>query len=382
MKKVAFFGHDAGDAAVKRRVAAFQRDGIEIAGLMMRREQDRPRDWDNVDLGQTYDADYGQRMKALISGARRAAKQHQILQQADFFYARNLDMLACAFMTRRLCKVCRPIIYECLDIHTMMTGDGTKSSMMRTAEKALLRRSALLVVSSPGFTRDYFDPVHSDLGGDMPEIYLLENRLTQGGLAPRPGAAVASDQAPLRIGLFGILRCQRSISLLLQLAGQFGERLEIHLHGKPALDQVHDLAGQIAAFPNVQFGGAYRSPEDLPHLYKSIDLVWAGDYFQAGANSDWLLPNRLYEGGYYGVPAIVSKTTETGRWVEKHQVGFTVGADIDVTVPALIERLLADRSAISGYRQTLHNLPLDVFVQPDGEMQRLLSAARKPSVAA
>ena len=73
---------------------------------------------------------------------------------------------------------------------------------------------------------------------------------------------------------------------------------------------------------------------------------------------------------------------KTGRWVEKHQAGFTVGADIDATVPALIEQLLTDRSAISGYRKALQNLPLDVFVQPDGEMTQLLGAARKTPVAA
>ncbi len=380
--KVAFFGHDAGDAAVKRRVAAFERDGVDVVGLMMRRGDDAPRAWENIDLGQTFDAAYSQRMKAMLAGAKIASAEKEILASADIFYARNLDMLACAFMVRRLSKICRPVIYECLDIHTMMTGGNQKANLMRKAERALLKRSEALVVSSPGFVRDYFEPVHGEaLGAEMPPVYLLENRLTDVGLPERP-KLISPSKGPLRIGLFGILRCQRSINLLIALARQFGSDIEIILHGKPAEDQVVDLPSQIAQEPNVSFGGAYQSPEDLPGLYESVDLIWAGDYFQAGANSDWLLPNRLYEGGYFAVPPIVAENCETGRWVAQHQAGFTIEADIETSAPALIKKLLADRSPIAAYRQALINLPRSVFIEPEGELHKMLLGALKTDQAA
>ena len=35
-----------------------------------------------------------------------------------------------------------------------------------------------------------------------------------------------------------------------------------------------------------------------------VHFTWAIDFYEAGANSDWLLPNRLYEGGAHGAVPI------------------------------------------------------------------------------
>jgi hypothetical protein len=43
-----------------------------------------------------------------------------------------------------------------------------------------------------------------------------------------------------------------------------------------------------------------RSRRDL----HGCDAVWAQDLWQSGANSDWLLPNRIYEASYFGCPSI------------------------------------------------------------------------------
>jgi hypothetical protein len=62
MIRVAFFGHDAGDAAVRRRVRAMQDDGVSVRGFMMRRQDDVATEWDNIDLGQTRDGAFVQRV--------------------------------------------------------------------------------------------------------------------------------------------------------------------------------------------------------------------------------------------------------------------------------------------------------------------------------
>ena len=61
MIRVAFFGHDAGDAAVRRRVRAMQDDGLSVRGFMMRRQSDVVTEWENIDLGQTRDGAFVQR---------------------------------------------------------------------------------------------------------------------------------------------------------------------------------------------------------------------------------------------------------------------------------------------------------------------------------
>jgi hypothetical protein len=77
---------------------------------------------------------------------------------------------------------------------------------------------------------------------------------------------------------------------------------------------------QIAQSPGVSFGGAYRLDE-LNALYRNVHFNWAIDYFEEGANSALLLPNRIYEGGRHGAVPIASVKTETGRWLQQRGIG-------------------------------------------------------------
>jgi succinoglycan biosynthesis protein ExoL len=70
----------------------------------------------------------------------------------------------------------------------------------------------------------------------------------------------------------------------------------VHRHAVPGFDAV------LRAHPNIRHAGAYRYPDALGAIYTSCDAVWAQDLWQAGANSDWLLPNRIYEASYFGCP--------------------------------------------------------------------------------
>ena len=48
------------------------------------------------------------------------------------------------------------------------------------------------------------------------------------------------------------------------------------------------------------------------------------DRFDAGANSDWLLPNRLYESCGYGAVPLGLSGTETGAYLARRGLGFTL----------------------------------------------------------
>jgi len=61
----------------------------------------------------------------------------------------------------------------------------------------------------------------------------------------------------------------------------------------------------------------------LPAMYADIDLCWAFDYLDETANSAWLLPNRLYEGGQFAAIPLARAGTETGRWLQRHGIGMT-----------------------------------------------------------
>ena len=371
-RHVAFFGHDAGDAAVRRRVQAFQDEGVHVTGFMMRRRDAGPTDWDNVDLGQTHDGAFVQRIRQVFTGAGIAAKQGDVLAKADVIYARNLDMLACAFLAKRQAKLDTPVIYESLDIHRLLTRKDIFGGVMRGIEGRLLRRTAGLVVSSPAFLRNHFERHYP--GQYRP--FIVENRLAAGAdYGARPVPQLRSADQPLRLGWVGNLRCQRSFSLLCDLADRFAGKLEIHLHGAPARKEIPVFEPEIAKHPNMTFHGRYKSPEDLAGIYGQLDLVWAGDFMEAGFNSVWLLPNRVYEGGYFCVPAIAPAGTETASWIDARKGGFLIDEPLDETLPALIARLSGDRAAILQRAEALAARPGSDFVQPAGLLSELLDEA-------
>lgn len=368
---VAYFGHDAGDAAIRRRVRAIEDDGAAVTGFMMRRGDTQTTEWKNIDLGRTADGAFLQRIRQVFSGAATAAAQREDLASADVIIARNLDMLACAFLAKRKAKLDTPVIYESLDVHRLLCRQDPIGKALRWLEGSLLRRTKGLVVSSPAFLQNHFERYYP--GQFRP--FLVENRLAAGAeYGPRPVPKMPAADRPLRLGWVGVLRCQRSFELLCNLADQFPDTLEIHLHGVPARTEIPVFEPEVSKHPNMVYHGRYKSPEDLSELYGSLDMVWAGDFMEAGFNSVWLLPNRIYEGGYYCVPAIAPAQTQTAAWISSRQGGFNIEEPLNETLSALIAGLIENRAPLLACARALAECPDEDFVQPAGLLSGVVNS--------
>lgn len=375
MSTIAFFGHNSNEPAIRRRARAFQIAGHDVVGFMPHRGSKKSTDWPLVDLGQTKDNAYGQRAFSILSGAKVATQQGPKVRSCDAIYARNLDMLAMAVRTRKNLGLKTPLIYECLDVHHRLTGNTLIARMLRQFEARLLRHCALVVISSPRFESEHF-AVH------YPNAYrsfLLENLMIDGDNFPeRPTLQTHETHLrnPLRIGWFGNLRCKKSLSILLRLAEKFPDRVEIDLRGYAASGVFDNFEALIAPYPNVTFRGRYTAPDDLSKMYESVDLVWAGDWYEDGANSLWLLPNRIYEGGYFATPALAPAGTETARWLADHGSGILLEQPVEASLESEISRLLVDRSTILELRKRLLELPRNTFVETPETTHRLLRSAK------
>jgi succinoglycan biosynthesis protein ExoL len=141
------------------------------------------------------------------------------------------------------------------------------------------------------------------------------------------------------VGCFGALRCRRSLELMHALALRLGDRVRIVLRGYPAGTIADDFDSLLGDLPNFEFGGSYFYPDELADLYAEIDFNWAFDDTDPGGNSAWLLPNRIYEGGCFGVPVIGAKGTETGRWIDERALGWTFAEPLVEHLAAFIESL-------------------------------------------
>ncbi|MEM9395664.1 MAG: glycosyl transferase family 1 [Pseudomonadota bacterium] len=365
--RVAYFAHDWGDAAIGRRVAGFARDRIDVAGFASYRTDTTRPGWVSVDLGQTYDNGYFQRLQAILRGAKKA--QIPALADADLIVARNLDMLLTALRARRQARLATPVIYECLDIHRFVARQDRIGTLFRTVERHALRNCAGHWVSSPAFLTEHFERHYPKAKGAQ----LLENRL-QARIGVRPNKFKPIGEK-LRIGWFGNLRCARSLRLLSRLSKQFEDRVEIVLRGYPAQAEIPDFDHVVNAHPNVTYGGRYHWPDELGSIYDQVDLVWAGDFMDAGLNSQWLLPNRLYEGGWYGCPPVAPAASQTGQWIVAQESGFVLEEPLEETLPRFIDRVLKNPKVIAAARCRLLELPDTVFVEPPGTLARLVKEA-------
>jgi succinoglycan biosynthesis protein ExoL len=331
--RVAFFGHDWAESTVIKRIRSFSGLGLKVVGFNFRRakfDKDFRPFWDNVHLGTTQDRAYGRRLLALLAALPKVLRRRRDLREASFIYARNIDMGGLALLAKLLCGSSAPLIYEVLDIQRVFVGKGPLSALLRWAERRLLRHCELLVISSPGFADHYFRHRQGYCG----RIFLLENKLSfaQSAAVARPTESLANLCAPRAtpdkwvIGWFGTLRCPKSLKMLCHIAAALPDKVEIYMRGVPTETGLEAFLAAISDHPNMVYGGEYRNPDDLAEIYGRVHLTWAFDFLDEGTNSAWLLPNRLYEGGYFGSVALASSGTQTGEKIRELGLGYTFDA--------------------------------------------------------
>lgn len=286
----------------------------------------------SIDLGQTRDGDFVQRIAAVGRAAMSIGGVLRKVGGPDVLIARNLEMLALARRARRALGVDVPIVYECLDVHRMMLRTDPLGAAMRAAERHLARGVDLLVTSSPAFVREYFEP-YGQIGAP---VELVENRHLELDGVPGERPPGERGDRPWRIGWFGALRCDRSLAILAEFAARAQGRFEVVLRGRPALTAIEDFFPRVEAAANLAFHGAYRNPEDIARIYGEVDFSWVIDFFEEGQNSKWLLPNRLYEGSRHGAVPIAVDGTETARFMQEKGVGIVLP---EASAQALLDAL-------------------------------------------
>jgi succinoglycan biosynthesis protein ExoL len=370
--KLAYFVHDLADPAVTRRVRMLRAGGAEPVVLGFRRTETAPAEVAGapaIDLGRTYDARLGHRAKATALAALGSGRWRKLLAGSQVVVARTLEMLAVAEAARRTCGLSGDLVYECLDIHRLMLGQGAKSQAMRAVERTLMRQARLLIVSSPAFLDHYFRPLQG-VGRSLPiETLLVENKVLE--LGGRQGAKrpARAPGPPWRIGWMGAIRCARSLDILTALAGRRPDLVEVRIHGRPAYTEFDDFDAQVAAAPNVEFLGPYTAA-DLPRIYGDVHFSWAFDYMEEGLNSAWLLPNRIYESGRYGATPIALAGVQTGRYLADHGFG------VRLSDPSELEAFLDGQTpeAYGALRAELDAVPAEAFSADEADCERLVAA--------
>ncbi len=372
---IVFFAHNRQDAAVVRRMAGFAALAWKATGIMFRRDDDdgvEPSAWENVDLGHIDHAHFGPRILHALSAFRLIWTNRRILQSADLIYARNLDMALIALASRALLSRggnAKPqFVYECLDVHESLTRSRMLARVLRWLERRVLARCSLLVHSSPGFIDNYFTPVQKYTG----PAFWLENKLflASTNQLTRPTTRT-SARAHRVLSWVGIIRCRKTLLLLLEVARTY-PHIEIRIHGKVSYFLLPDFDELIKPVPNIHFHGPYTWPEGLADVYADTDFTWSQELSWQGHNSDWLIPNRVYEASYFGVPSIALAHTQTGAFIKARRLGFTLEQPSAHELASLV--LDTSPARLLEAQQHLIDRPAHEFVHAPEDLQRLALA--------
>ena len=373
---VTYLAHDLDDPSCWRRVEMLRRGGatVRIAGF---RRGAGPLPEPATVLGVTANGRMLQRVRAILAAAPRIARLVPAPAAAgaapETILARNLEMLALGAALlrhrRRQGRAAR-LVYELLDIHGLMLGQGAVHRSLRRIEAALMRQTGLVVLSSPAFASRYLQAY----GQPATPTLLVENKPFAVPAMPHDAAPATGEgeARPLVIGWFGMLRCAWSLHTLDALTRSQPGRFRVVLRGRPALDVIPDFHAVIAANPDLSFGGAYRWPDDLPAIYGEIDLAWLIDRYQAGANSDWLLPNRLYEGCLNGAVPVVLEGTEVARRADAWGCGVVVPQAGEGAVATVLDRI--GPADLARLRAAVATIPREALQMDDAECRRLTRA--------
>jgi len=338
---IAYFAHELRDPAVNKRVRMLTAGGVrvELLGFERGRHAGAAEAKHHV-LGRTESGKFLARIASVFAAVPRALKLKPVWGEADAIIARNLEMLALVCLLTLFSSRRPRIIYECLDIHRLMLGRGPATQILRAIERVCLGRCALLITSSPAFESRYFRAMQGFAG----QTLIVENKALALDDAANAPTQNETARAPWRIAWCGVLRCRKSFDALRAFAAEMNGLVEIDLWGAPALDQIPYFHTALDGAPHIRFHGAYRV-DDLPAIYGRAHFVWAIDYYEQGGNSDWLLPNRLYEGLRYGVPPIAVSGVETARWLAARRVGLVLDEPVVENLRAFLSACTPERYA-------------------------------------
>jgi hypothetical protein len=336
--KICYFAHDLADPAVHRRVRMLVQGGAVVTTIGFRRSRDPVTTIHGtaaIDLGRTIDGMLARRALTVAQAFGKLGVLAKHLSEADVILSRNLEMLVLASRARKLHAPRATLVYECLDIHHMLLSDGALGTALKLLESRLWRNVGLLLTSSPAFIENYFKRRRFPA-----PIYVVENKVLR--LEVEDAPSIMSNRPPgppWRVGWFGMIRCRKSLEILSSAARAADGIIEVIIRGRPSRAVFADFDAAIAVLPHVYYGGPYRNPDDLSAIYGDVHFSWAIDYYESGANSAWLLPNRIYEGCCYGAVPIAVAGVETGRWLAERGVGLVCSEPVERHLLEFIRRL-------------------------------------------
>lgn len=319
-KRVLFALQIVGHPRDSKRIAMLQNEGFEVSAVAFERGFQKGRE-PSCAVEVLGHIDHGRYLARLVKMVLAAPALRAAIARNDVIYASGPDMALMSLLAGLGLR--RPMVLEIGDIREIQVRRGMIGRMVRWIDAQVAGACSLLVSTASGFIDGYY---RQKLGTRTPAL-IIENKLEPTTAIELPRS---DDDAPttshLRIGYFGVLRCQWSWEVLTTLAAAHTS-IEIVAAGIALSPK--DIAEQALTAPNIRYLGAYRSPQDLESLYSQVDIVWAC-YPSPGGTDAWrwaqkiCRSNRFYECCAYRTPIISLQGSGDGDVVSVLDIGLVI----------------------------------------------------------
>lgn len=259
--------------------------------------------------------------------------------KSNVMYVFGFDNLLLTWLARALNPGRCRIVYEVPDIREVFFREGMIGGLFRSLDRFLLGKIDVLISTSDGFIDYYRAKVEK-----LPKIFLLENKvhldIDDKHVKHKQLAKCPDVDSNIRVGYFGLLRCVRTLDIMIKLA-QRESKLTIILRGI-FMKHTEEYRNLIEEISNIHYLGPYISPFHLEEMYNDIDISWIAYPYSKEDIGNWKLArtNRYYEAGYFSCPMIALRGTRDAARVEENDFGIVLKMDaVDSAVAQLAEEL-------------------------------------------
>lgn len=358
-----------------KRIEMLNQYGFIVSGLAFHREYHKGRlpPCEIDGLGVIENRKY---LKRIWTYLKALPKIRKAVSQCDIVYTFGADSALLVLLVQLFNR--KPICMEVGDIFKSQLGDGIKGRTIRKLLAFVANKCSLIVVTAPKFLDIYFrEWLQTQTNGIVLENK-VEGELTESFDRPNFQNQLKGKplvDRPLTIGYFGLLRDLWPWQVFEELSKHYGDDVRIVFRGIP-FECLTDLIERIKPYPNMTYGGEYKSPDDLPALYRDVDLVWVC-YDPIGEhdwNKKWARPNRFYESCCFRRPIVSRNGCQDSVDVKKYGIGYVMSETDPARGAEAIMNISADQ--LEAWQRNMDKLPKHVYAYTD-EWQQLGSLMAK-----
>lgn len=315
-------------------------------------------------LGSVQRENYARRIVPLLKAVMQIRDG---IKDTDVIYTFGLDTFFIGYLSSLFQRKKVKFVYEVGDIRKVFTKNGVVGKFFRLLEKFVLRKAYLVVVTSEAFINEYFKGIQRVRNV---KYHVIENKPELNELFKEKQARIKGENAKIKIGYFGVLRCLRSWEILKDLLEKYPDKFELYIRG--LIVEPKTIEEECNRMSNVQYDGTYVVPNDLNRMYNQIDIVWACYPYQGKqlGNWCWAKTTRFYEACFFQKPMITQAGTQDASVVSKYNVGI----ELDLSdVISSVERLChLDNSRLRQMENNYKHVPMDLFTY-NNEHEKLVA---------